>query len=124
MATEQADTIVGAHVELKGSLKNSGSIHIHGTVHGDVQSEATVVVGETATVVGPITAKFVEVSGQVHGSITAEEGIELQPKSVLKGDLTTKRLSVKPGATFVGKSTMPAASLGDSEKKQPRLEVE
>jgi cytoskeletal protein CcmA (bactofilin family) len=131
MAAEQADTIVGAHVELKGSLKNQGSIQIHGTVIGDVHSDATVIIGETAVVTGPITAKMVDVSGQVHGPITAEDQIELQPKSLVKGDLNTRQLSIKPGATFVGKSVMPAPKGGavhhgeePVEKKNPRLEVE
>ncbi len=130
MAADQIDTIVGAHVELKGSLRNQGSIQIHGTVIGDVVSDAVVIVGETAHVTGPITAKQVEVSGQVHGSITADEQIELQPKSMVKGDLTTKRLSIKPGAVFIGKSNMtPDASVGmtmddDGGKKRPRLELE
>lgn len=126
MAVEQADTIVGAHVELKGSLRNQGSIHIHGSVTGDVHSDAAVIIGETAVVTGPITAKIVDISGQVHGSVTADEHIELQPKSLVKGDLNTKRLSIKPGATFIGKSTMPSGRdhEGAEEKKQPRLEVE
>lgn len=128
MAVEQADTIVGAQVELKGSLKNRGSIHIHGSVTGDVQSDAMVIVGETAIVTGPITAKSVEISGQVHGSVSADEQIELQPKCIVKGDLSTKRLSIKPGATFVGKSTMPMPQGVENhetvEKKQPHLEIE
>ncbi|HSI20172.1 MAG TPA: polymer-forming cytoskeletal protein [Verrucomicrobiae bacterium] len=126
MAAEQADTIVGAQVELKGSLKNHGSIHIHGFVTGDIHSDAAVIIGETAVVTGPVSAKVVEVGGQVHGSITAEEHIELHPKSLVKGDLTTKRLSIKAGATFIGKSSMPTPH-GDNdeiEKKKPRLEVE
>lgn len=126
MAAEQADTIVGAQVELKGSLKNQGSIHIHGTVVGDVTSDAAVIVGETAVVTGPVTAKVVEVAGQVHGTITAHDQLELHPKSLVKGDLHTKRLSIKPGAVFVGKSTMPTNGMehGHEEKKQPHLEVE
>ncbi len=126
MAVEQADTVVGAQVELKGSLKNRGSIHIHGNVTGDVHSDAAVIIGETAVVTGPVSAKVVEVAGQVHGSITAEEHIELHPKCLVKGDLNTKRLSIKPGATFIGKSSMPMSDgeMGDIEKKKPRLEIE
>ena len=129
MAAEQVDTVVGAHVELKGSLRNHGSIHIHGRVTGDIISDAMVMVGETAVVTGPITAKVVEVCGQVHGSITAEETIELQPKSLVKGDLNTARLSIKPGAVFIGKSQMNAKT-DDAEmnapesKKKPRVEIE
>jgi cytoskeletal protein CcmA (bactofilin family) len=128
MAAEQVDTIVGAQVELKGSLRNQGSIHIHGHVTGDVHSDAAVIVGETAVVTGPITAKVVEIAGQVHGSIAAEEHIELHSKCLVKGDLTTKRLAIKPGAIFVGKSVMPINDAGSTEvaeeKRRPRLEVE
>jgi len=132
MASEQIDTIIGAHVELKGSLRNQGPIHIHGTIIGDVYSDSLVVIGETAVVTGPITAKQVDVSGQVNGSITAEEQIELQPKSFVKGDLNTNRLSIKPGATFVGKSQMNVPhgmhatdENGEpvSDKKKPRMEL-
>jgi len=128
MPAEQADTIVGAQVDLKGSLRNHGSIQIHGSVSGDIHSDSTVFVGETAVVTGPITAKVVEIAGQVHGSINAEEHIELHPKSLVKGDLTTKRLSVKPGAVFIGKSSMPipegVKDAADDDRKKPRLEVE
>ncbi|CAN5200538.1 polymer-forming cytoskeletal protein [soil metagenome] len=130
MATDQIDTIVGAHVELTGSLHNQGSIQIHGRIKGDIVSNASVMVGETAIVTGPITAKFVEVAGQVIGSINAEQHIELQGKSIVKGDITTKQLSIKPGAVFIGKSSMdvPGNLEVDEDagaaKRKPRLEVE
>jgi cytoskeletal protein CcmA (bactofilin family) len=134
MADTPADTIIGANVELKGSIHNHGSIHVHGRVTGDVTSDSQVVIGEGAIVTGPITAKQVSVSGQVQGAITAEHLIELEPKSYVKGDLTTTRLSIKPGAVFVGQSMMAAeespepsqyeAPMPASEKKRPRLEVQ
>jgi cytoskeletal protein CcmA (bactofilin family) len=128
-AEPQADTVIGANVEIKGSLHNHGSIHIHGKVIGDIVSDGLVVIGETAVVTGPITARQVDISGQVHGTVTADEQIELQPKSLVKGDLATNRLSIKPGAVFIGKSQMHVeGDLGDSElpheKKRPRMEVE
>ncbi len=131
MPTEQTDTVIGSNVELKGSLRNHGAIHIHGTIMGDVHSDGLVVVGETAIISGPITAKQVDVSGQVNGSISAEEQIELQPKSLVRGDLTCNRLSIKPGAVFVGKSQMHVPEGNEvpsdpstHEKKKPRMEVE
>lgn len=137
MAAEQSDTIVGANVELKGSLRNQGPIHIHGKIVGDVYSDSLIVIGETAIVTGPVVARQVDVSGQVHGSITAEEQLELQPKCLVKGDINTGRLSIKPGATFIGKCTMgnsstnsaslPSEEIADEQsidKKKPRLEIE
>jgi len=128
MANEQIDTIIGAQVELTGSLRNEGPIQIHGRVNGDVISQSIVFVGETAVVTGPITAKSVEVAGQVYGSITAEGHIELHPKSQVKGDLTTKQLSIKPGALFFGTSNMELpgseATPDNPSKRKPRLEIE
>jgi cytoskeletal protein CcmA (bactofilin family) len=132
MPPEQADTVIGANVEIKGSLHNHGPIQIHGKVIGDIVSDSLVVIGESAIITGPISARQVEVSGQVHGTITAEEQIELHPKSLVKGDLATNRLSIKPGAVFIGKSQMRAVELAEDEtntdlnaaKKRPRMEVE
>lgn len=134
MAAEQADTIVGAQVELKGSLKNTGPIHIFGKVTGDIHSDSVVIVGETAVIHGPIVAKAVGVAGKVVGSITAEDQIELEAKSFIKGDLSTRRLSIKPGAVFIGQSHMEVpgekGATDDeeletpSERRKPRLEIE
>lgn len=136
MPAEQSDTIVGAQVELTGSLKNSGPIHIFGKVTGDIQSDNLIVIGETAVIKGPIVAKQVDVSGKVVGSITASEMVELQAKSVVKGDIITTRLSVKPGSTFNGKCAMSTGvadqhenienqeEIGQTERRKPRLEIE
>lgn len=124
MAADQVDTIVGANVELKGSLHNDGPIHVHGRVHGDITSNSSILIGETAIVDGPVTAKQVEVAGQVNGSITAEEQIELQAKSIVRGDIITNKLSIKPGAIFVGTSQMNAPAEEIHEKKNPRAEID
>lgn len=131
MAAEQSDTIVGANVELTGSLRNTGPIHIFGKVTGDITSDGLIVVGESAIINGPVSGRQVDVSGKVVGSIMASEQVELQPKSVVKGDITTAKLSIKPGATFNGKSKMNIGSSQVdeeeymiSDKRKPRLEIE
>jgi len=131
MPQEQTDTIIGAQVELKGSLQNHGAIQVFGTVIGEIFSDSHVIIGEGAVVEGPITAKQIEIAGHVHGTITAEVQIELLPKSVVRGDLITSRLSVRPGAVFIGSSKMVdehqkefATELPPGEKKRPRLEVQ
>ncbi len=124
---EQSDTIIGANVELTGSLKNQGSIHINGKVTGDITSDATVVVGEQAMVMGPIIARSVIVSGMVHGSIVAHDLLELEPKSSVQGDISAARLNIKTGATFNGTSQMIGAGKmeeGEAGKKRPRLEID
>ncbi len=103
---ESFDTIIGQNVKLQGNVANQGAIQINGTVEGQVESDATVIVGQSALVKGPIKAKVVEVSGEVHGSITAEDRVELNPKAKVIGDVNTRNFVVKLGATFEGKSAV------------------
>lgn len=130
MAADQVDTIVGANAFITGSVRNKGSIQVHGTVVGDIQSDASVFIAETAKVEGPVTAKMIEVAGHVEGSLTGESGIDLLPKSVVKGDVTTQQLSIRAGAIFVGSSHMHLPEVATEEdeakspKRKPRLEIE
>ncbi|PIP50832.1 hypothetical protein CO019_01135 [Candidatus Berkelbacteria bacterium CG_4_9_14_0_2_um_filter_42_30] len=104
---ENVDTIIGINVNLKGSLKNKGSIQVNGSVEGEVRSDENVNIGETATVKGPVVAKVVEVSGVIKGLVEAGEKLEINPTGKIVGDINAKTLIIKQGAVFVGKSTMP-----------------
>lgn len=114
---EEFDTIVGESVELTGSIANTGSILINGTVHGDVKSEQSIVVGQNAHVEGPISATTVQVSGRVTGSISAADTLELLPDSRVDGDISASVLNIQPGAIFNGSSKMAGMNEGDSGKK-------
>ena len=103
---EAIDTIVGEAVELTGSIANTGSILINGTVHGDVKSDQSVVVGQNARVEGPVSATTVQVAGKVSGSIKASDTLELLPESRVDGDIEAGVLNIQPGAIFNGTSKM------------------
>lgn len=112
-----ADTIIGINVTLKGNLKNKGSIQINGVIEGEVKSDENINVGETAKVKGPVVAKTIEVSGEVKGLIEATEKLEINPTGKVIGDINAKSLIIKQGATFVGKSIMPAEAAQIEETK-------
>lgn len=116
---EEFDTIVGESVELTGSIANTGSILINGTVHGDVKSEQSIVVGQNAHVEGPITATTVQVSGRVTGSINASDTLELLPDSRVDGDIAASVLNIQPGAIFNGSSKMAGMDDATTGKKTP-----
>jgi len=104
---ENVDTIIGINVNLKGNLKNKGSIQVNGSVEGEIRSDENVNVGETATVKGPVVAKVIEVSGVIKGLIEAGEKLEINPTGRVIGDINAKTLIIKQGAIFIGKSNMP-----------------
>lgn len=103
------NTVVGANVKLVGTLYDANEITIHGKIEGEVKSDKTVIVTETAYVKGPVTADIIQVAGSVHGSITATGKLEILPTGKVYGSTTTKDLSIRSGAIFIGKSTMPEA---------------
>ena len=126
MAQDRFDTIVGANVHIKGNLTNQGSIEVHGNVEGEISSEEDIVIGQTATINGPIKAKNIDVSGTITGSVKALEKLELQSTCKVEGDITSEILSIKHGAIFNGTCSVTA---GGSETKnhppkKPSLEME
>lgn len=100
-------TIVGANVILSGILKDAGDVAIHGKVEGEVTSERSIMVGETAEIKGPISGQIVTVAGVVRGSIDASQKLELLPTGKVYGSISTRDLIIRSGAIFVGKSAMP-----------------
>jgi len=116
---ENVDTVIGINVNLKGNLKNKGSIQVNGSVEGEVRSDENVNVGETATVKGPVVAKVIEVSGMVKGLVEAGEKLEINPTGKVIGDINAKSLIIKQGAVFIGKSTMPDQTGEAATEKEP-----
>ncbi len=102
----QADTIIGTDVKIKGNLKNKGPVLVNGIVDGEISSEESVTIGETAKVKGPVRAKSILVSGSIAGTVDASEKLEVDPTGIITGDIKAKTLIVREGATFNGSSAM------------------
>lgn len=114
-------TIVGANVKLVGTLQDASDIIIHGRIEGEVISSQAISITETAYIKGPVSGEIVTVAGKIRGSITATGKLEILPTGKVFGSITSKDLSIKSGAIFVGKCTMPE---GEGEKEEETQEVE
>lgn len=108
-------TIVGANVVLTGILKDSGDIAVHGKVEGELTSERSIVVGETAEIKGPISGQIITIAGFVKGSIDAGQKLEILPTGKVYGSISTRELIIRSGAIFVGKSTMPVEDEAEAQ---------
>lgn len=115
-------TVVGANVKLVGTLQDASDITIHGRIEGEVISSQGITITETAYIKGPVSAEIVTVAGKVRGSITATGRMEIQPTGKVFGSITSKDLSIKSGAIFVGKCTMPEGEKEEEEEKLPEKE--
>lgn len=99
-------TVVGVNVALSGTLKDQNDIAVYGMVDGEVVSEKTVTIGQSAQVKGPIRGKIITIAGVVRGSIDASEKLEVLETGKIFGSVTTKDFVVRSGAQITGKVTM------------------
>ena len=99
-------TVVGVNVALSGTLKDKNDIAVYGMVDGEVVSEKTVTVGQSAQIKGPVRGKVITVSGVIRGSIDASEKLEILETGKIFGSIATGDLVVRSGAQISGKIVM------------------
>ena len=99
-----AKNILTSDVEIKGNLKFAGELTFEGKLEGEISSDGTLHLGDSALVNGNINVTSVIVRGKVNGNISAKEKIELKTKAELFGDIRASKLVIEEGVTFVGKT--------------------
>ena len=100
--TPRSVSVIGTDLTIAGNLICKGDVQVDGIVEGDIQG-SSVVVGESATVTGIISAEEVVVRGHVVGSVHSRR-VMLQTTSQVEGDIYHQSLSIEQGAMFEGKS--------------------
>jgi cytoskeletal protein CcmA (bactofilin family) len=103
-ATGSSKNILNSDVEIKGNIKFSGELTLDGRLDGEIHTDGTLQLGESAVINGNINAQSVVVRGKVHGNITAKEKIEVKSKAELFGDIRASKLVIEEGVTYVGKT--------------------
>lgn len=117
--TSGPGTTVGVNVALTGTLKDQNDIAIYGMVDGEVISERSVTVGQSAQVKGPVRGALITVAGVVRGSVEAGEKLEILETGKIYGSIDTHDLVVHSGAIIIGKIEM-----GTEEPEEGLVETE
>lgn len=99
-------TLISAGTVLKGNLKSENDLRIDGTIHGDVQSQAKVVIGPSGFVEGNIEGNHADISGRLVGNVAAKELVQLRNNCHVQGNITAASLQIDAGAVFNGQSHM------------------
>ena len=106
-AARAGTTVIGPDVILKGNLKSAGDVVIAGVFEGDVACDGRVTIAAGATLIGAVGAAEVVLGGKVQGNSVATKTLTLLSSAEVRGDVTTPQIVIEPGATFVGRCTMP-----------------
>jgi cytoskeletal protein CcmA (bactofilin family) len=102
--TGSSKNVLNSDVEIKGNIKFSGELTLDGKLEGEIHTDGTLQLGDSAVINGNINAQSVVVRGKVHGNINAKEKIEIKSKAELFGDIRASKLVIEEGVTYVGKT--------------------
>lgn len=98
--------LIGTGTIINGEVISNGDIRVDGTVVGSVSSKGKVVIGSTGNVEGEIVCQNADVSGKISGNISVAEILSLKATANLIGDIIASKLSIEPGANFMGSCSM------------------
>ncbi|TAG33021.1 MAG: polymer-forming cytoskeletal protein [Polaromonas sp.] len=91
---------------IEGSLRFTDGLRVDGEVIGDIVASeggtSMLVISETGSITGRISAEHVVINGRVIGPVHASELLELQPKASIAGDVAYKALEMHQGAVISG----------------------
>jgi cytoskeletal protein CcmA (bactofilin family) len=114
-AHNRVDSLIGAGVNIVGTVTFSGCLRLEGRITGDVharQNDSNVlVVGNEGYLEGEVQAPHVKVSGQVDGPVQASQSLGVYANGRIKGDIDYMRLEVHEGAQLQSALRMYAATL-------------
>ena len=94
----------GSHIA--GHIQFADGLRVDGDVSGNILAKADtpsiLVISETATVTGQVSADHIIVNGTVKGPVMARQMLELQPKARIEGDVEYAALEMHQGALITG----------------------
>jgi cytoskeletal protein CcmA (bactofilin family) len=108
--SEEWTGFIDQGVTVEGTLTVTGTFRIDGNVKGNIISEQTVILGESAKVEGQIEGNRIVIAGRFDGVIFAKGRVEIQPKGVVTGEVHAPCMVVDPGGIFDGRCHMLASS--------------
>jgi len=97
---------IAQDTKIKGNIESDGDIRIDGILIGDLDCKGRVVVGPDSRIDGTIRCTSAEIMGYVKGEISVKDLLSLKGTASITGNLTMGKLSVEPGARFVGHCKM------------------
>lgn len=114
MSGDDITTILGRGSAFEGKLTFEGAVRIDGRFKGEIVTEGTLIIGESADVEATIQAATVAVQGTVRGDVTATESLTIQAPAKVHGNLTTPVLTIERGSVFEGHCNMSGSTSADA----------
>ncbi len=103
----EINTLLGRGTEFHGKLVFDGNVRIEGRFEGEIHSDDTLIVGESAEIVADVrVAVLIVRGGTVRGEIRATESVEVHAPGKVYGNITSPQVFIDKGVTFEGQCKM------------------
>lgn len=109
---EEVVAFLGKGTDFRGVLHFEGTIRVDGRLEGEVFTKDTLIVGESAEIMGNINVGRIITSGKITGNVNAAIKAHFMAPGSLTGDVSTPMLQVDDGFYFNGRCEMKKDSAG------------
>ena len=92
--------VSGTHIE--GTITAPGDIRIEGTLEGDLDCQAKVIIGPSGKVTGKVNCRTAMIEGKFDGTLSVIELLEVRETAQVEGDVTYGKLKIDAGAVLLG----------------------
>lgn len=113
---DQINAFLGADTEFEGKLSFRGVVRIDGRFKGEILTEGTLIVGESASLECNIHVSHIIISGEIRGNITASDRIEIHAPGKVFGNIQAPTVVIDEGVVFEGNCRM--KKMKESEEKK------
>ena len=101
------DTLIGAHVTIRGDIEFSGGLYVEGRIVGKVSAAegeaAVLMLAQSGSIEGEVRAPVVLVDGRLDGDLHASERVELAANARVQGNVHYRVVEMNAGAQLTGR---------------------
>ena len=103
---DQINAFLGKDTEFEGKLSFKGTVRIDGHFKGEIFTEGTLIVGESAVIESEIHVSHIIISGEIKGNISADNRIEIHAPGKVFGNIRSPAVIIEEGVIFEGNCRM------------------
>ena len=118
-APNSTKNVLSSDVEIKGNVRFSGELTLEGKLEGEISSDGTLHLGDSAVVNGNVNVGSIVVRGKLTGNVVAKDKVDIKTKAELFGDVRASKLVIEEGVTFVGKTEVNPNKVAAASAKPP-----
>ncbi|MDI7260863.1 MAG: polymer-forming cytoskeletal protein [Thermodesulfobacteriota bacterium] len=102
----EISAFLGKETLFEGKMTFQGVFRLDGRFEGEIFESGTLIVGESAVIIGKIGVSTMIINGRVEGEVNAKERVEIHPTGKFLGTLITPVLSINEGGILDGHCRM------------------